>query len=246
MSYDYGYQRYVPVAEKKAKAIKSFEKLKKKKPDITPIIIKSRKLARTWWGEAWNDNLESYSDYANRLPRGRSYVRYRAILDLKINPEKITALVHGSSSKPYQVDITIKPLSKNTWKSISNSCEGKIDSLQELIDGKFPETLKDIFTTQGKGLFPAPKEISLNCSCPDYATMCKHVTAVLYGVGSRLDEDPSLFFTLRNINIDELISQAITQKSETLLKKSNKKSSRVIDEDDISSMFGIDINTEDD
>lgn len=243
MSY-YGFPKYVSVAERKAKAIKSFEKLKKKNPDIKPIIIKGRTLARTWWGKAWNNNLESYSDYANRLPRGRSYTRHRAILDLKILPEKITAMVHGSRTKPYEIDITIQPLSNKTWKTISKACEGKIDSLQELIDGKFPETLADIFTAQGEGLFPAPKEISFDCSCPDYASMCKHVAAVLYGVGSRLDEDPALFFTLRNVDINELISKTITQKSETLLKKSDKKSSRVIDEDDLSSMFGIEINTE--
>lgn len=159
-------------------------------------------------------------------------------------PEKITAVVHGSRSKPYEVDITIQPLSNKTWKTLSKACEGKIDSLQELIDGKFPETLADIFTAQGKGLFPAPKEISFDCSCPVYASMCKHVAAILYGVGSKLDEDPTLFFTLRNVDINELISKAITKKSETLLKKSDKKSSRVIDEDDISSMFGIEIDTE--
>ena len=241
----YGYPRYVSVAEKKEKAIKSYKKLKKKKPDIKPIIIKGRKLARTWWGEAWNDNLESYSDYSNRLPRGRSYVRHRAILDLKILPKKISAIVHGNRSKPYQIDISIKALKKRKWEKISNACEGKIESLEKLVEGKFPEELANIFTAQKEGLFPTPEEISFECSCPDYASMCKHIAAALYGVGSRLDENPSLFFTLRDVNIDELISKAVSQKSEKLLKKSDKKSSRVIDEDDISSMFDIDLNTED-
>lgn len=241
----YGYPRYVSVAEKKAKAIKNFEKLKKKNPDIEAIIIKGRKLARTWWGEAWNENLESYSDYENRLPRGRSYVRHRAILDLKILPKKINAIVHGNSSKPYQIEITIKELKKKNWEKISKSCEGKIESLEKLIDGKFPDELADIFTAKNKGLFPRPEEIDFNCSCPDYATMCKHIAAVLYGVGSKLDEDPSLFFTLRNVDIDDLITKAISQKSESLLKKSDKKSSRVIDDDDLSDMFDIDLNSED-
>src|SRR6056297_1062834 len=206
MSY-FGYRKYVPVTEKKAKATKSFEKLKKKNPDINPIIIKGRKLAKTWWGKAWNKNLESYSDYSNRLPRGRSYARHRAILDLKITSEKITAMVHGSMSNPYEVNIIIKPLAKETWKTISKACQGKIDSLEDLLEGKFPEELADIFTAQGNGLFPAPQEISFDCSCPDYADMCKHVAAVLYGTGSRLDKDPTLFFTLRNVNIDELVAK---------------------------------------
>jgi uncharacterized Zn finger protein len=181
------------------------------------------------------------------LPRGRSYTRHRAILDLKITSEKITAMVHGSRSNPYKVNITIKPLAKKTWKTITQACEGKINSLEDLVEGKFPEALADIFTAQGKGLFPAPEEISFDCSCPDYADMCKHVAAVIYGTGSRLDEDPSLFFTLRNVDIDELVSKAITEKSETLLKKSEKKSKRIIeeDDDDISAMFGIDVDSED-
>ena len=184
----YGYGKYVPVAVRKAKAIKSFEKLKKKNPDIEPIIIEGRKLAKTWWGEAWNDNLESYSDYSNRLPRGHSYVRHRAILDLQITSTKITA--------------------------------------------------------QGKGLFPSPEEISFDCSCPDYAVMCKHVAATLYGTGSRLDQDPALFFTLHDINIDQFISRAIDDKSESLLQNSDKKSNRVIEDDDLSSMFDIDLDNE--
>lgn len=241
MSYDNGFPKYVTAAEKKAKAEKSLNKLKKKNPDITPIIIKGRKLATTWWGKAWNDNLESYADYENRIDRGRSYVRNGAVLDLKITPGKVTALVQGSEKKPYQIDIVIASLRKDTWETIIKACEGKIDSLTELIEGKFPKALAELFTAHGKVLFPAPKEISLKCSCPDWAAMCKHVAAVLYGIGARLDENPSLFFDLRSVNMNELISKAIIQKSETLLGKSGRKSSRVIENDDISAMFGIDM-----
>ncbi len=241
MSYYNEFPEYVTVAEKKARAQKSLEKLKKKSPDITPVTINGRMLARTWWGKAWNDNLESYADYSNRIGRGRTYVRHGAVLDLKIAPGKIAALVQGSDAKPYRIDIAIKPLNKKTWETITKACEGKIDSLPELLDGKFPKALTELFTARGNGLFPAPKEISLNCSCPDWANMCKHVAAVLYGVGARLDENPSLFFVLRDVNIDELVSRAVTQKSETLIKKSRRKSGRVIASDDISAMFGIEM-----
>ena len=244
MSYDYGFPEYVTVAEKKARNQKAIEKLRKKDSGIEPVVIIGRKLARTWWGKAWNDNLERYSDYSNRIGRGSSYVRHGAVLDLKITPGKITALVQGSGRKPYQIDITIQQLSKSTWDTITKACEGKIESLQELIEGRFPKALDELFTAKGKGLFPAPKEISLNCSCPDWANMCKHVAAVLYGVGARLDENPGLFFVLRNVNIDELVSKAISQKSEMLLKKSGRKSSRVMDNDDISTMFGINMEEE--
>lgn len=243
MSY-YGFPEYVTVAEKKARNQKAIEKLRKKDPCITPVVVNGRKLARTWWGKAWNDNLERYSDYSNRIGRGSSYIRHGAVLDLKIAPGTVTALVQGSGKKPYRIEIAIQPLGKNTWEIITKACEGKIESLQELIEGKFPKALDELFTAKGKGLFPAPKEISLNCSCPDWANMCKHVAAALYGVGARLDENPGLFFVLRNVNIDELVSKAILQKSETLLKKSGRKSIRVIDNDDISAMFGIDMEAE--
>lgn len=238
---DYGYPRYVSVAEKRKKSQRSLEKLKKSNPDISPVVITGRKLTRTWWGKSWNDNLESYSDYSNRIGRGRTYVRNGAVLDLKMTQGKISALVQGSTSKPYQVTITIQPLSKDVWEAITKDCAGKIDSLHELIEGKFPKALSDLFTTKGKGLFPAPKEIILNCSCPDWANMCKHVAAVLYGVGARLDDDPALFFVLRNVNIEELISETINKKSQSLLEKSKAKSRRVIDETDISGMFGIEL-----
>jgi uncharacterized Zn finger protein len=244
MAYYSGFPEYVSVAEKRLKAQKSIEKLKKKNPDICPVIIEGRKITKTWWGKSWNDNLESYSDYENRIGRGRSYVRHGAVLDLKITQGTINALVQGSASKPYQVTISIQPLSKNIWQVITKNCVGKIESLQELIEGKFPKKLSELFTAKGEGLFPNTKEIRLQCSCPDGANMCKHVAAVLYGVGARLDDDPTLFFVLRNVEVDNLISETISQKTETLLEKAKAKSRRIIEDTDISDMFGIEMETE--
>jgi uncharacterized Zn finger protein len=237
----YRYPKYVTVAEKRRLAAKSVEKLKKKNPHITPVIILGRKLATTWWGTSWNDNLESYSDYANRIGRGRSYVRNGAVLDLQITHGLIRALVQGSESKPYQIDITIDPLAKDTWEAMAKECAGKIDSLQELIEGKFPKGLSVMFTAKGKGLFPSPKEIRLQCSCPDGARMCKHLAAALFGVGARLDEDPTLFFALRGVNVEALISETITKKSESLLEKSKTRSRRRMKETDVSGLFGIEL-----
>lgn len=243
MAYYSEFPAYVSVAEKRRKAQKSVEKLRKKNPDICPVIIEGTKLTKTWWGKAWNDNLESYSDFANRIGRGRSYVRHGAVLDLKITQGEIKALIQGSVSKPYQVTISILPLSDAVWQGITKSCAGKIDSLQELIVGKFPKTLSEVFTAKGQGLFPASKEIRFQCSCPDGAYMCKHVAAVLYGVGARLDKDPTLFFVLRKVKMEDLISDAISQKTETILKKSNVKSRRIIEDTDIGDLFGIEMET---
>jgi uncharacterized Zn finger protein len=238
----YYYPRYVSVAEKKAKAEKKRIALKKKHPAIAPIVIEGKTLARTWWGKSWNQNLERYADYANRIGRGRSYVRHGAVLDLQITPGNINAMVMGSRSSPYRVTITIKPVPKKHWRSIKAQCKGKMDSLKQLLAGQFPKSLEEVFTKKGQGLFPAPEEISLDCSCPDWAVMCKHVAAVLYGVGARLDHDPSLFFVLRKADVKDLVSETVKQGKKELLTRSKKKSSRMIGEDaNLSELFGVDL-----
>jgi len=242
--YDYGWPKYVSVVEKRAKAEKSRAQLAKKNGLLNPVIIEGNKIAHSWWGKAWNTNLERYSDYANRIGRGRSYVRNGAVLDLQIVKGEIRALVQGSRTKPYSILISIDPIKKETWEKIRSLCQGKLATLSELLEGKFPKDLNELFTATGKGLFPAPKEIKFECSCPDWASMCKHVAAALYGVGSRLDEDPSLFFILRNADINDLILQTLNNESKKLLDKSSVKSGRIIKDADVAGMFGIELATE--
>jgi uncharacterized Zn finger protein len=237
----YEYPAYVPVAERKRRAQQKVAKLRQKDPTIAPVVITGKKLANSWWGQAWNQNLESYADYANRIGRGRSYVRNGAVLDLKLERGCIKALVQGSASKPYKVAIEISPLPGRLWEKIKKTCEGKIESLPELLAGKFPKALGELFTAKGEGLFPAPREIQLSCSCPDWAVMCKHVAAVLYGVGVCLDEDPALFFTLRGVRIEELISEAVWTKTQTLLDKAGTKSRRILEDIDVTAMFGVEM-----
>ena len=239
MSYYYsGFPRYESVASRRAKAQKKLEQYKKKNPNINPIIVKGNKLVHTWWGQAWNENLEKYADYYNRIGRGRSYIRNGFVLDLQINKGKVTSFVQGTKTKPYSIKINIKPIQKKDWNQIKRECEGKIESLQELIEGRFPKALGEIFTAKGKGLFPSPKEISFDCNCPDWADMCKHVAAALYAIGVRLDEDPKFFFVLRDLEIDDLIKKVVRDKSKKLLKKADSKSSRVIDGNEVAGIFG--------
>jgi uncharacterized Zn finger protein len=237
----YEFPAYVPVAERKRRAEQKVAKLRQKDATIAPVVIAGRKLANSWWGQAWNQNLESYADYANRIGRGRSYVRNGAVLDLKVERGGIKALVQGSQAKPYKVAIEISPLPGYVWEKIKKTCEGKIESLPELIAGKFPKALGELFTAKGDGLFPAPREIQLSCSCPDWAVMCKHVAAVLYGVGARLDEDPALFFTLRGVRIEELISEAVQKKAQAMLGKAETKSRRVLEDIDVTAVFGVEV-----
>ena len=240
---DYGgWPAYVSVSERKARAQAALTKLRQKNPGINPVTVTGRKLAKTWWGEAWNMNLEHYADFAYRIERGRSYVRHGAVLDLNLGRGRIKALVQGSRSKPYQVDITVDRLTPAIWDAVTEACEGAIGSLRELLEGKFPKDLGTLFATPGHGLFPAPREIHMSCSCPDWATLCKHVSAALYGVGVRLDENPRLFFELRGVDVEDLVSQAVAEKADRLIKKAQVKSRRVIDEDDdLGSLFGIDL-----
>ena len=239
MRYEDFYPPYVSVAQRRAKAEKKLRQLRKKRPNIKPVIIEGRSLATTWWGKSWNSNLERYADYHNRIERGRSYVRHRAVLDLQMRRGTITALVQGSDTQPYEITIKIDKLNTRNWVTIRQACEGSFDSLGELLAGKFPQSLKDLFFRKGSGLFPAPQEIHFDCSCPDWASMCKHVAAVLYGIGVRLDEKASLFFTLRGINVDDIITQTVAETTQALLSKAERQRDNVLDDADLGDVFGI-------
>lgn len=245
MSY-WGYAPYVSVAQKMARAEKKLKQLKKKMPDIRPVILQGNSLARSWWAKSWNRNLERYADYANRIGRGRSYLRHGAVLDLKIAPGKVRALVMGSDADPYEVAIDVQPIGKTEWYAIKKECEGHLKSLQELLAGKFSESLSELFFAEKTGLFPSPKAIKMQCSCPDWALMCKHVAAVLYGIGARFDDDPALFFTLRGVDMGDLVAGAVKDRTEELRRKTGRQSGKVIADADLAELFGIDMDSKPD
>jgi uncharacterized Zn finger protein len=211
--------------------------MKKAGRRVAPIEIAGRKIAATFWGDAWCKNLESYSDYSNRLPRGRTYVRNGSVIDLQIEPGHVRSLVSGSDL--YKVDIKVKPLAKRRWTGIKGKCAGQIDSLVELLQGSISKGVMEIVTRKGEGLFPSPAEISLSCSCPDWAIMCKHVAATLYGVGARLDHEPEVLFTLRNVDPAEMVEAALERPPSA--GKSRRR--KVLPSDALSSVFGVDIDT---
>ena len=235
--YDYyGFRPYVSVAARRAQAARELAKLRKKGRKISPVAIEGRKIARTFWGEAWCDNLERYSDYANRLPRGRTYVRNGSVVDLQVEPGRVTALVSGSTM--YDVKVTVGPVPRSRWSAICEDCSGAIDSLVELLQGRFSKGVMARLCEQKTGLFPSPKDIIFTCSCPDWASMCKHVAAVLYGIGARLDHQPELLFTLRKVDQQDLIAKA----GADLSKKGRRPAgAKVLASDDLSEMFGIEM-----
>src|SRR5262249_60375358 len=123
------------------------------------------------------------------MPRGRTYVRNGSVVDLQVAKGKVTAMVAGTEL--YKIEITIAPVKSTHWKSICQDCAGSIDSLVELLQGRLAKNVMDRVCRETDGLFPAPSEIKLSCSCPDWADMCKHVAAALYGIGARLDARPA-------------------------------------------------------
>lgn len=205
---------------------------------LEPVVIKGRSIVNNWWGMAWCDNLEQYADYESRLDRGKRYVRNGSVIDLKIQKGKIQARVQGTRKTPYKVEIRISPLSEEKCQAVIGKCGRKLKNLEALMSGDFPEDMKELF--QGKdGLFPSPREISFNCSCPDWALMCKHVAAALYGVGARLDEKPLLFFELRGIDVGRFIDVTLANKVEAMLANADRPSSRIIEGADIKGLFGV-------
>src|SRR5215831_9763927 len=208
--WDY-YPPYVSVGEKKARGALALAKLlKKSKRAADPVVLghRKRQLAATFWGQAWADNLERYADLANRLPRGRAYLRNGSVLDLTIGPGRVEAYVAGSEL--YRVTIDITPLGKTRWRRVVGRCTGRIGSLVGLLRGELSADVLAVLTDAREGLFPEPRELALDCSCPDGADVCKHVAAVLYGIAVRLDTRPEVFFDLRQVDQAELIGSATT------------------------------------
>jgi uncharacterized Zn finger protein len=212
------------------------EKRRKSGQTVSPVVIEGRTIAKSFWGKAWCENLERYSDFANRLPRGRTYVRNGSVIDLKIAPGKIDALVSGSDL--YEVTVKLAPVAKKRWKAICTDCAGAIDSLVELLQGRLSASVMERICRQTTGLFPSPKEISLSCSCPDWAGMCKHVAAVLYGIGARFDHQPELLFLLNQLDENELIAHA---GKAAPLSGRTPAAKRVLGGEDLADLFGLDM-----
>ena len=236
MGYDYDWKPYVPVAARRAQAAREVAKLAKKGQGTSPVVIDGRKIAKTFWGEAWCDNLERYSDYANRLPRGRSYLRNGSVVDLQIAPGAVKAMVSGSDL--YRIEVKVAAVPKARWRAVCSDCAGAIDSLVELLQGRFSKGVMARICREKTGLFPSPSEIAFSCSCPDWDSMCKHVAAVLYGIGARLDEQPDLLFALRKVDQQDLIARAGKGLAQT---GRGPKTGKVLDAGDLSEIFGIEM-----
>jgi uncharacterized Zn finger protein len=234
----YFYKPYVSVAQRRAAAQREVEKLRKTGRKLAPVTVDGKKIASTFWGKAWCDHIESYSDYASRLPRGRSYLRNGLVVDLRVEPGQVTATVSGSEL--YEVRVRIEPLARTCWDCIKRDCGGSIASAIELLRGKLSKDVMERVTRRDGGMFPAPAEITKTCSCPDWADLCKHVAAVLYGIGARLDREPELLFVLRNVDHLDLIDQAANV--DRLVDADRAAADhKTLEDDQLADVFGIDL-----
>ena len=234
-----GWAPYVPVAERRRRAMKKMEALRKKGVDVQPVTIDGRQIAKSFWGEAWCEHLESFSDFENRLPRGRTYVRNGSVCHLAIAKGEIKAKVSGSEI--YDVQVAIKTLPGKKWTALKGRSSGQIGSLLELLEGRLSDHVMEVVTDRKQGLFPLPGEMSFRCSCPDWASMCKHVAAVLYGVGARLDTRPELLFTLRGVNHEELIE---TDAEKAVAAATSRGKSKRLAAAEVGDVFGIEIDAD--
>jgi uncharacterized Zn finger protein len=234
MSYYYGWAPRQSVAQRRADAARRIRDAGRRGAPLSPVTVEGRQLARTYWGKAWCDNLERYRDYAHRLERGRSYLRSGSVIDLQITAGRVEAKVCGSTL--YDIAIEVAPVTPAAWRALQRDCAGSIGSRVDLLAGELSEAVMARLCADRTGLFPAPASIEFTCSCPDYAIMCKHVAAAMYGVGVRLDQSPDLLFTLRRVSLDDLIAAAVSTRV-----AAPPKSSRVLATDGLAAMFGIEL-----
>jgi uncharacterized Zn finger protein len=234
-----GWYNYYDSRDRKDRLQRKIEKLRKQGETFEALAVTAgrTKISTTFWGQAWCRHLESFSDYENRLPRGRSYLRQGNVYNLSIGTGEVAATVAGSEL--YDTRVSITPLAKTEWKRLTRECSGQVGSMLDLLAGRIGDDTLRVLTDREHGLFPKPRQMRFQCSCPDWADMCKHVAAVLYGVGAMLDQKPELLFVLRGVDHVELLGEAVASAVQDL------SHAAAAGDDlagaDLSALFGIDL-----
>ncbi|MCL5948613.1 MAG: SWIM zinc finger family protein [Actinobacteria bacterium] len=165
----------------------------------------------TWWSKRFIDVLESFH-MGTRLTRGRSYARAGQVLELEVTPGEVTSSVQGSRVKPYKVSIRLLPLSEKDWTMVEQAMEERAVFLAKLLAGDMPHDIEEVFSSCRLSLFPESlRDLSTDCSCPDWANPCKHIAATFYLLAEAFDGDPFLIFQWRGRTKQELLSRLVTR-----------------------------------
>jgi len=189
-------------------------------PRSTPIPVKDGIKARTkrgefgehWWAQRWIAVLESFG-WSNRLQRGRTYARKGQVLNIDVQPGRVTARVQGSRRTPYTVRIDIRPLADDQWERAIDAMAEQALFAARLLAGEMPPEIEQAFQAAGVSLFPTSDDVAMRCSCPDWAVPCKHIAAVYYLLGEEFDRDPFLLFTLRGRTRDQVMAALRTRRA---------------------------------
>ncbi len=167
----------------------------------------AQSFGKTWWGAQWLNAL-THIDYDNRLPRGRSYANQGAVLQLEIQGGRIHARVQGSRSKPYQIEIDVPPISPTQTQSFLDALTRDPLIISRMLNRELDPAVLEQAQSLGIPVFPAHwKDLSMRCSCPDWAVPCKHIAAVIYLVSREIDGNPFLVFSLKGVDLIEALRE---------------------------------------
>ena len=228
MEYEDIEERPLSLSERRKLSEKEKKRLMEEGIDLNPLEVKPReKITKKFWGKLWYQYLSAFEDLDYRLLEGRKLVSANSLLNLVTEELSLKGLVFDQDS--YQVQIKFEPLSEEQKNTFSSEVTENVGSLLSLLEGKFSDEMCERITEESSGLFPSLGEIHFDCPCMDYADLCKHSAACLIGLAKRFDENPDLFFKLRGLSPEDLLTQ---EKGEKLVD---------IDEEEVSKLFDIDL-----
>jgi uncharacterized Zn finger protein len=159
-------------------------------------------IGSAWWSRRFIDILERICD-KGRLSRGRAYARRGQVLSIDLSAGEVTAAVQGSRPDPYEVVIRIEAYGEARWTAIEESIAAQAVYRARLLAGEMPTEIEELFAAMGVDLFP--RDLDMECSCPDWGFPCKHLSAVLYLLAESFDDDPFLVLAWRGRTREQLL-----------------------------------------
>ncbi|MEB3276270.1 MAG: SWIM zinc finger family protein [Cyanobacteriota bacterium] len=176
-----------------------------------------------WWVEQWMELINGYR-FKKRLERAWEYARSGNVLSIRFEGRRVHARVQGSDSDPYKVKLWLDVLSDDDWGYVLEALSQKARWSAQLLAGVMPQDIERAFAASGKRLFPFKlQEVRSECSCPDKANPCKHVSAVFYLMGDRFSEDPFVLFQLRGRTRSQLLGELAKRRRKLLARAAASK-----------------------
>ncbi|MEO8383315.1 MAG: SWIM zinc finger family protein [Acidobacteriota bacterium] len=163
--------------------------------------------ATQWWAKRWIAVLEGFNLGA-RLQRGRTYARGGQVMGIDVQAGRVEAKVQGSRRDPYRVSIAMATFTPADRKRLGVALSASPLHLAKLLAGEMPQDIETVLEKERLSLFPVrQKELTTECSCPDWSNPCKHIAAVYYLLGEEFDRDPFLLFTVRGVAREDLVAE---------------------------------------